>query len=47
MSGRDITEVLWGFFPVSGRIDHMEIKQSLSDLGLDISKEEAEKILQR
>uniref|UniRef100_A0A672J912 Calcium-binding mitochondrial carrier protein SCaMC-1-like n=1 Tax=Salarias fasciatus TaxID=181472 RepID=A0A672J912_SALFA len=29
-----------------GRIDFMEIKQSLADLGLDISKEEAEKILQ-
>ncbi|TNM88192.1 mitochondrial adenyl nucleotide antiporter SLC25A24 [Takifugu flavidus] len=29
-----------------GRIDHTEIKQSLADLGLDISKEEAEKILQ-
>lgn len=29
-----------------GRIDFMEIKQSLTDLGLDISKEEAEKILQ-
>lgn len=25
----------------------MEIKQSLADLGLDITKEEAEKILQR
>ena len=36
----------WGFLP-SGRIDHMEIKQSLADLGLDITKEEAEKILQR
>ncbi|XP_072294675.1 mitochondrial adenyl nucleotide antiporter SLC25A24-like [Eucyclogobius newberryi] len=29
-----------------GRIDIMEIKQSLSDLGMDISKEEAQKILQ-
>lgn len=29
-----------------GRIDHMEIRQSLADLGLDITKEEAEKILQ-
>lgn len=29
-----------------GRIDHMEIKQSLADLGLDISTEEAQKILQ-
>ncbi|XP_041696062.1 calcium-binding mitochondrial carrier protein SCaMC-1 [Coregonus clupeaformis] len=29
-----------------GRIDYMEIKQSLADLGMDISKEEAEKILQ-
>ncbi|KAF7653157.1 hypothetical protein LDENG_00086690 [Lucifuga dentata] len=29
-----------------GKIDHMEIKQSLADLGLDITKEEAEKILQ-
>ncbi|KAK7889552.1 hypothetical protein WMY93_025112 [Mugilogobius chulae] len=29
-----------------GRIDIMEIKQSLADLGLDISKDEAQKILQ-
>ncbi|XP_051929413.1 calcium-binding mitochondrial carrier protein SCaMC-1 [Hippocampus zosterae] len=29
-----------------GQIDFMEIKQSLSDLGLDIGKKEAEKILQ-
>ncbi|XP_056131828.1 mitochondrial adenyl nucleotide antiporter SLC25A24-like [Lampris incognitus] len=29
-----------------GRIDSMEVKQSLADLGMDISKEEAEKILQ-
>ncbi|XP_061832313.2 mitochondrial adenyl nucleotide antiporter SLC25A24 [Nerophis lumbriciformis] len=29
-----------------GQIDFMEIKQSLADLGMDISKEEAEKILQ-
>ncbi|XP_036377021.1 calcium-binding mitochondrial carrier protein SCaMC-1 [Megalops cyprinoides] len=29
-----------------GRIDSTEIKQSLADLGLEISKEEAEKILQ-
>ncbi|KAG7487582.1 hypothetical protein MATL_G00025040 [Megalops atlanticus] len=29
-----------------GRIDSVEIKQSLADLGLEISKEEAEKILQ-
>ncbi|CAN9493253.1 unnamed protein product [Ophioblennius macclurei] len=29
-----------------GRIDSVEIKQSLADLGLDISKDEAEKILQ-
>ncbi|XP_067452393.1 mitochondrial adenyl nucleotide antiporter SLC25A24 [Thunnus thynnus] len=29
-----------------GRIDFTEVQQSLSDLGLDISKEEAEKILQ-
>ncbi|KAM4628770.1 mitochondrial adenyl nucleotide antiporter SLC25A24 [Polymixia lowei] len=29
-----------------GRIDYMEVKQSLADLGMDISKEEAEKILQ-
>ncbi|XP_035032859.2 calcium-binding mitochondrial carrier protein SCaMC-1 [Hippoglossus stenolepis] len=28
-----------------GRIDYMEIKQSLADLGMDISKVEAEKIL--
>ncbi|XP_008292871.1 mitochondrial adenyl nucleotide antiporter SLC25A24 [Stegastes partitus] len=28
-----------------GRIDHMEIKQSLADLGLDVSTEVAEKIL--
>ncbi|XP_064188163.1 mitochondrial adenyl nucleotide antiporter SLC25A24 isoform X1 [Anguilla rostrata] len=28
-----------------GRIDSMEIKQSLADIGVDISKEEAEKIL--
>lgn len=33
--------------PPSGRIDHMEIKQSLANLGLNITKEEAEKILQR
>lgn len=33
-------------FP-TGRIDFTEIKQSLADIGLDISKEEAEKILQR
>lgn len=33
------------FFP-TGRIDYMEIKQSLAELGMDISKEEAEKILQ-
>lgn len=31
----------------TGRVDFMEIKQSLADLGLQISKEEAEKILQR
>ncbi|MED6288388.1 hypothetical protein CHARACLAT_026037 [Characodon lateralis] len=30
-----------------GQIDYMEIKQSFADLGLDISKEDAEKILQR
>ncbi|CAB1419904.1 unnamed protein product [Pleuronectes platessa] len=29
-----------------GRIDFMEIKQSLADLGMDVSKVEAEKILQ-
>uniref|UniRef100_A0A8C4EGC0 EF-hand domain-containing protein n=1 Tax=Dicentrarchus labrax TaxID=13489 RepID=A0A8C4EGC0_DICLA len=29
-----------------GRVDFMEIQQSLADLGLDISKEEAQKILQ-
>ncbi|XP_056271428.1 mitochondrial adenyl nucleotide antiporter SLC25A24 [Pseudoliparis swirei] len=29
-----------------GRVDFMEIKQSLAELGLDISKEEAQKILQ-
>ncbi|XP_034386951.1 calcium-binding mitochondrial carrier protein SCaMC-1 [Cyclopterus lumpus] len=29
-----------------GRVDFMEIKQSLADLGLDISQEEAKKILQ-
>lgn len=29
-----------------GSIDYMEIKQSLADLGMDISKEDAEKILQ-
>ncbi|XP_031715535.1 calcium-binding mitochondrial carrier protein SCaMC-1 [Anarrhichthys ocellatus] len=28
-----------------GRVDFMEIKQSLADLGMDISKEEAQKIL--
>ena len=32
---------------LTGRIDFMEVKQSLADLGLDISKEEAEKILNR
>ncbi|XP_061594619.1 mitochondrial adenyl nucleotide antiporter SLC25A24-like [Cololabis saira] len=29
-----------------GRIDFMEIKQSLADLGLDVSREDAERILQ-
>lgn len=35
------------FFFSTGRVDAMEIKQSLADLGLDISTEEAQKILQR
>jgi Ca2+-binding EF-hand superfamily protein len=30
-----------------GRIDHMEVRQSLADLGMDINQEEAKKILQR
>ena len=34
-------------FYVTGKVDFMEIKQSLADLGLDISQEEAQKILQR
>ncbi|CAL8396358.1 unnamed protein product [Boreogadus saida] len=29
-----------------GRIDHMEVRQSLADLGMDINQEEAKKILQ-
>lgn len=31
----------------TGHIDASEVKQSLADLGLDITKEEAQKILQR
>lgn len=32
---------------LTGRIDITEIKQSLAELGLDITKEDAEKILKR
>lgn len=32
---------------VSGRIDASEIQQSLAELGIDISRENAQKILQR
>lgn len=35
------------FLCSTGRVEFMEIKQSLADLGLDISIEEAQKILQR
>lgn len=35
------------FFNVSGRIDASEIQQSLAELGIDISRENALKILQR
>lgn len=36
-----------GFYVLSGRIDSSEIQQSLSELGLHISSEDARKILQR
>lgn len=42
---RNIRTSVFSF--LTGRIDFMEVKQSLADLGLDISKEEAEKILNR
>lgn len=35
------------YCPGTGKIDCMEIKQSLADLGLDITTEEANKILKR
>lgn len=35
------------FYVQSGRIDASEIQQSLGELGIDISKEDAQKILQR
>lgn len=40
-------ELLLCFYFSTGRIDFMEIRQSLADLGIEITKEDAEKILKR
>ncbi len=39
--------IIYFFYVVSGRIDASEIQQSLGELGMDISRENALKILQR
>ena len=50
VSNYDFSCYLWydtDTFLVTGRIDYKEIKQSLSDLGVGVSEEMAQKILQR